>query len=101
MLDHQPHPDRSRVPARGAKRAEMRPRRGRFVEVERLRVEASRKRLDFLGREGVAADLGALAHHDVLPELHDAACPRRASISEVINIITRSSLALNSSNSKR
>ena len=65
----------------------MRARRGRFVEMERLRIEAPRERLDVVGGEGVAAELGALADRDVLEELHDAACVRRSrrpSISDVV-----------------
>ena len=76
----------------------MRARRGRLVEVERLRIEAARERLDVVGGEGVAAELDAVADRDVVEELH--AGPRRAaSISDVVSVIT-ARRALNSSNSK-
>ena len=67
----------------------MRARRGRLIEMERLRIEAPREGLDAVGGEGVAADLDALADRDVLPELHDAACSRRPIISDVVRVMTR------------
>ena len=95
MIDHQPHPDRRRVPARRAQRAEMRTL-GRFlVDVKELRVEAHGERLDILGGEGVAADFVFVADAHVLEELH-AAAPgvRRPNIKGALSDITRFAAAL-------
>src|SRR5262249_58420583 len=56
VLDHQPHPDAGGMPAGSAEPAELRARPGRLVEMERLRIEARRERLDLLRGEGVTAD---------------------------------------------
>ena len=44
-----------------------------LVEVKGLRIVAAREGLDLLGREGVAAELGALADRHVLEVSHGAA----------------------------
>jgi len=75
-VDQESHPDAGDVPARGAEPAEVRACRGRVVDMERLRIEALRERLDVLGGKGVAADLAGLADADVLEELHDRLCAR-------------------------
>ena len=53
----------------------MRLRRRGLVEMERLRIEPPRERLDLLGREGVAADLGTVADAHVLEEPHQPDIP--------------------------
>src|SRR5262245_13587884 len=73
VLDQQPHPDAGRMPAGGGEPPERRPRRGRLVEMKRLRIEAGRKRLDRLGGEGIEPDVAALADLDVLVEFHAGA----------------------------
>ena len=70
VLHDQANAHRARVPARRDQPAIMGTRRGRFVHVERLRVEALRKRLDLLGRKGMGAELGLLADPDVLEVFH-------------------------------
>ena len=56
----------------------MGPRRRRFVEMERLRIEFARERLDLVGGEGVAADLDAGADDEILEEIHAPSLRRRA-----------------------
>src|SRR5262249_30735869 len=95
------HEHRGGVPARCAQRPEMRARRRILVDVEALRIEARRERLDLVGREGVAAQLGALADPHVVEEPHDAAAPladgRRPNIRCGVSVITRTPSALNMS----
>jgi len=48
----------------------MRARRRVLVEMERLRIETRRERLDFFGGKDVSAELVALADANVFEELH-------------------------------
>ena len=67
VRDHQPHPDRGRVPAGRAESAEERLLGQRLVQVERLRIVLGGKGFDFLG-EGVARkkqELAAVEHVQV------------------------------------
>src|ERR1700722_1173901 len=103
-VDEVAHVHRGRVPARGAQPAEMRARRGRLVEMEKLRIEAARERLDLLRRKRVAAELGALADAHVLEVSHAPAFSpspadgeRRPRMKCGVSVITRTSSALSMS----
>src|SRR5262245_51847777 len=61
---------RAGVPAGRNQAAEMRARRRRLVEMERLRIEGLSKYLDLFCRERVAAERGLVADADVFEELH-------------------------------
>src|SRR6516164_11607518 len=52
----------------------MRARRRVLVEMERLRIETRRERLDFFGGKDVSAELVALADANVFEELHGRLC---------------------------
>src|SRR5919198_6191010 len=104
MLSRKPHPEARGVPSRRAQRPEQRMRSGRLIEMEWLRIEARRKRLDFFGCEGVAADLRSVADRNVLEEPHrtfsplTSAAARRANIGFTVSVITHAPEESTSSN---
>src|SRR6516165_359401 len=98
------HADRAGLPARRAQASEVRARSRFLVDMKELRVIAPCERLDALGREGVAAELLALANSQVLEKLHaDApACAdiRRANIILVREVMTQVPTSLSTSKNK-
>src|SRR5262245_9102400 len=79
---------------------------GSLVEMERLRIEARRKRLDLFSHESVAADTGPITDGDVLEEPHQPSAPsrlasvaaRRANIGLTVRVIRQAPEESTSSN---
>src|SRR5262249_43350068 len=98
------HADRAGMPARRAQASEVRARSRFLVDMKKLRVIAPCERLDALGREGVAAELLALANSQVLEKLHAEApaCAdiRRANIIVVREVMTQVPTSLSTSKNK-
>src|SRR5450759_4365829 len=78
----------------------MRALRRRFVDMEELRVEALRERLDLVGGEGVAADRESIADLDFLEIFHGRGSGWRRPSIEVVIIVVRQ-LPASSSTSNR
>src|SRR5262249_5457929 len=96
------HSDRAGMPARRAQASEVRARSHFLVDMKKLRVIAPCERLDALGREGVAAQLLALANSHVLEKLHADACGgvRRVNIIVVREVMTQVPTSLSTSKNK-
>src|SRR5262249_29412706 len=73
VIDDEAHAGRSRVPAGGAERAEMRASAGLLVDVKGLRIVAPAEALDVVSGEGVLAEFAAVADLHVVEEFHSAA----------------------------
>src|SRR5262249_39747722 len=73
-IGQQPHPHAGGPAPPGAQPAEMRARGRGLVEMERLRIEARRKRLDFFGGKDVTAEFVDLTDANVFEELHGRLC---------------------------